>query len=94
MLKPIIRLRKNIQIEYEEELLKSKNGQEIGLSFNMYLLDISLKKLYRESNLKKEFERMRTKGKQVNEELDGSLFTDIIDYCFIGSTNKYQEVDL
>ena len=60
----------------------------------MYLLDISLKKLYRESNLKKEFEMMRAKGKQVNEELDSSLFTDIIDYCFIGSTNKYQEVDL
>lgn len=37
---------------------------------------------------------MRAKGKQVNEELDSSLFTDIIDYCFIGSTNKYQEVDL
>lgn len=34
------------------------------------------------------------KADKINQNINESVLTDIFDYCFIGSTQKYKRVDI
>ena len=42
-------------------------NQEIGLNFNMYLLDIYIYKRWKDVKMKEKFEELQKRGKKANE---------------------------
>lgn len=69
-----------------------KNDMKAGLSFK--LIESILCKKYAKHNLAQVWNELSEKSSWVNETISESLISDILDYCFVGSTLKYQKADL
>ena len=67
VLKPILSYREKAQKIYENEIDSYKMNQEIGLNFNMYLLDMYIYKRWKEVKMKEKFEELQKRGKKANE---------------------------
>ena len=83
-----------MQQDYEQEIEKYNRDREIGSSFNMYLLDSYVPKLYRGYSVEEEWQKLKAKAEEVNKKLHVSLSTDLVDFIFVGSTPKYQKIDI
>lgn len=83
-----------MQQDYEQEIEKYNRDREIGSSFNMYLLDSYVPKLYRGLSVEEEWQKLKAKAEEVNKKLHVSLSTDLVDFIFVGSTSKYQKIDI
>jgi hypothetical protein len=80
--------------EYADEIEDYKREKEIGISFNLYLLDTYVWKTYRGTNSKILWNILTEKSRKINEQVNYNLYIDIIDYCFIGSKMKYRQLDI
>lgn len=93
-LKDFIFFRKTVQQSYQEEIDNYNRDREIGSSFNMYLLDNYIPRAYRDKDYETIWKQLKKEGEIVNNDLDNSIYIDIIDYCFIGSTYRYSRIDI
>lgn len=89
-----VSFRHKVQQDYEQEIEKYNRDREIGSSFNMYLLDSYVPKLYRGYSVEEEWQKLKAKAEEVNKKLHVSLSTDLVDFIFVGSTSKYQKIDI
>lgn len=86
--------RRDVQKEYREEILKYDKEKEIGSSFNMYLLDSHVPRLYEGKCLEQEWAQFARQAELVNGKISVSLYSSFINYCFVGSTAKFQKMDI
>lgn len=86
--------RRNMQREYREEIEKYDKEKEIGSSFNLYLLDIHIAKLCEGRSLEEEWQKFIRRADQVNRHVSNSLYEKVINYCFVGSTLKFKNIDI
>lgn len=60
----------------------------------MYLLDTYVCRQMRGTNSKSNWVKLKHKSKDVNDQISCSIYIDIIDYCFVGSSLKCKQLDI
>lgn len=60
----------------------------------MYLLDTYVPKIYERRCLEEEWERFKWRARKVDDGIRGGVYRNFVDYCFVGSTVKFQKIDI
>ena len=90
----LIGFRGRVQEEYERKIEKYNRDREIGSSFNMYLLDSYVPRLYKGCALDEKWRTLKARAESVDKTLTSTFSIELMDYIFVGSTTKYQRVDI
>lgn len=64
------------------------------MSFNMYLLDSYVCRSYQGTKSKTLWGDLTDRCKKINDQISYNIYIDIIDYCFVGSSLKYKQLDI
>lgn len=60
----------------------------------MYLLDTYVPRLFEGKNLEQEWNKFARRAEAVNNKITTSVYSNLINYCFVGSTLKFQKMDI
>lgn len=60
----------------------------------MYLLDTYVPKVFEGKNLEQEWSRFKRRAEAVNNKISISFYNNLVNYCFVGSSVKFQKIDI